>query len=42
MKKMDDLLFAASTVLPLLLLMSAGLLSRKAGLLNDGLVKGIN
>ena len=42
MEKMDDLLFAASTVLPLLLLMSAGLLSRKAGLLNDGLVKGIN
>ena len=39
---MDDLLFAANTVLPLLLLMSAGALCRKTGLLDDGLVKGIN
>lgn len=39
---MQELLFAANTVLPLLLLMSAGFISRKAGLLNDGLVKGIN
>ena len=39
---MSELLFAANTVLPLLLLMSAGFISRKIGLLNDGLVKGIN
>ena len=39
---MSDLLFAANTVLPLLLLMSAGFLSRRIGLLNDSLVKGIN
>ena len=39
---MSELLFAANTVLPLLLLMSAGFFSRKIGLLNDGLVKGIN
>lgn len=39
---MDDLLFAANTVLPLLLLMGAGALCKKVGLLNDGLVKGIN
>lgn len=39
---MSNLLFAANTVLPLLLLMSVGFLSRKIGLLNDGLVKGIN
>ena len=39
---MSELLFAANTVLPLLLLMSAGFISRKIGLLNDELVKGIN
>ena len=39
---MSDLLFAANTVLPLLILMCAGLLSRRIGLLNDSLVKGIN
>lgn len=39
---MSELLFAANTVLPLLLLMSTGFISRKIGLLNDGLVKGIN
>lgn len=39
---MDSLIFAANTVLPLLLLMSLGFLSRRIGLLNDVLVKGIN
>lgn len=39
---MSDLLFAAKTVLPLLLLMSVGFFCRRIGLLNDGLVKGIN
>ena len=41
-QKMEELLFAANTVLPLLILMSLGLLCRKVGLLNDGLVSGIN
>lgn len=39
---MSDLLFAAKTVLPLLLLMSVGFFCRRIGLLNEGLVKGIN
>lgn len=39
---MCDLLFAMETVLPLLLLMSAGALCRKTGLLTDALVKGVN
>lgn len=39
---LESLLFAANTVLPLLLLMSLGSFSRRIGLLNDGLVKGIN
>ncbi len=39
---MSDLLFAMETVLPLLLLMSAGALCRKTGLLTDALVKGVN
>ncbi len=39
---MGDLLFAMETVLPLLLLMSAGALCRKTGLLTDALVKGVN
>ncbi len=39
---MSELLFAANTVMPLLLLMSVGFATRKIGLLNDGLVKGIN
>ena len=41
-KYMSELLFAANTVLPLLLLMSLGFGCRKMGLLNDSLVKGIN
>lgn len=39
---MSELIFAANTVLPLLLLMSLGFGCRKKGLLNDSLVKGIN
>lgn len=39
---MNELLFAGKTVLPLLLLMSVGFFCRRIGLLNDGLVKGIN
>ena len=39
---MSELIFAANTVLPLLLLMSLGFGCRKMGLLNDSLVKGIN
>ena len=39
---MDDFLFSLNTVLPLLLLMSAGFLCRKIGLLSDQLVKGVN
>lgn len=39
---MENLLFTANTVAPLLLLMSAGFLARAAGLLNDALIKGIN
>jgi len=39
---MNELLFAGNTVLPLLLLMSCGFLSRQLKLLNDSLVKGIN
>lgn len=39
---MSDLLFAANTVLPLLLMMSAGFLCRRLGLMDDSLVKGIN
>lgn len=39
---MSELLFAGKTVLPLLLLMSVGFFCRRIGLLNDGLVKGIN
>ncbi|MBR4360764.1 MAG: AEC family transporter [Clostridia bacterium] len=39
---MDDLLFSLNTVLPLLMLMSAGWLCRRIGLLTDALVKGIN
>lgn len=39
---MGELLFAANTVLPLLLLMALGFGCQKIGLLNDGLVKGIN
>ncbi len=39
---MSELLFAANTVLPLLLLMSTGFASRRIGLLDEKLVKGIN
>ena len=39
---MNDFLFALNTVLPLLLLMTLGFLCRRAGLLTEELVKGIN
>ena len=39
---MDDFLFALNTVLPLLMLMTAGFISRKTGLLTDSLVSGVN
>ncbi|MBE5786224.1 MAG: AEC family transporter [Clostridiales bacterium] len=39
---MNEILFAARTVLPLLALMSCGFLCRRVGLLNETLVKGIN
>lgn len=39
---MNGFLFALNTVLPLLLLMTLGFLCRRAGLLTDALVKGVN
>ena len=39
---MDDFLFALNTVLPLLLLMTAGFVCHKIGILSDALVKGVN
>ena len=39
---MDDFLFAVNTVLPLLVLMTAGAFCRRIGVLPENLVKGVN
>lgn len=39
---MDALIFSINVVLPLLLMMATGFVSRRAGLINDGLVKDCN
>ncbi|MBR6185779.1 MAG: AEC family transporter [Clostridia bacterium] len=39
---MEDFLFSLNTVLPLLLLMTAGFICRRIGLLNEMLVTGVN
>lgn len=39
---MDDFLFAVNSVLPLLILMTAGAFCRRVGVLNETLVKGVN